>query len=1006
MATAELRSSLEKFVTFTRSLKGDEKGEAQLFLDHFFRALGHEGVQEAGATLEFRIAKRPGSAQLELIKGEPAAKAKGGKKFADLLWPERVLIEMKSRGQNLEKHYDQAFEYWTHIVPHRPPFVILCNFDEFWIYDFNTQLFDPVDRILLRDLPQNAAALNFLLPHPEKPRFGNNRVEVTRKAADIFANVFRKIVARGEDRTRAQRFILQLLVSVVSEDIGLLPDNFVTGLLEQCVGQPADSFDLLGGLFRQMATEEEARGGRYAGISYFNGGLFKVVEPIELKLTEADMLFKAADRNDWSQVKPEIFGTLFQHSMEDGEKPGTRDERHAFGAHFTSEADIMKVVGPTISRPWRERIAASGKSLPKLRDTLRDLRLFRVLDPACGSGNFLFVAYREIKRLERTLLLALRDAGERPERLATGISLTNFFGLDVVPFAVELAKVTLMLAKELELREAAKFEAADGLHLPERPLPLDNLDQQILCADSLFTEWPKVDAIIGNAPFLGAKLMKPERGADYVKKVRAVFPAVPGMADYCVYWFRKTHDALPECTEANPTSGRAGLVGTQNIRNNQSRVGGLDHIVVTGTIIEATDNVPWSGEANVNVAIVNWVKSQDPTLLPKLRRVWSKVEFKRDPKKAKDKEPKWGVDYLDCNFINSALSDSVAVSEASALMANTNPQRCFTGQMIGHEHFLIAPDQADQWIRASAANSAVLFPHLIGDELLSGNGLPERVVIDFGQRDVFAAGAHKEPFGWVRDSVLPDRERKAAEGVGSDGKLRPHHKQFLSRWWQLSFPRPELISQIEKLTRYIVCSRVTKRPIFAFVSSRIRPGDALSCFTFDDDYSFGILQSSLHWEWFKAKCAKLTERLRYSPESIFDTFPWPQTPTKKQIAEVAAAAVALRALRREIMAKLGYSLRELYRKSEGPGANSLRDAHTRLDTAVRSAYAMPATADPLAFLLDLNLALAAREKAWAVRNDTPSGGRVIPDRPITPPGLPLPEAERTAFITDDCVHVA
>src|SRR6266446_1041695 len=202
MATNELQERLAEFMRFARSLKGDEKSEAQLFLDHLFRALGHDGVQEAGATLEFRIAKKPGSAQLELIKGEPADKAKGGKKFADLLWPERVLIEMKSRGANLEKHYDQTFEYWTHIVPRRPPFVILCNFDEFWIYDFNTQLFDPVERVALRELPGSISAFNFLLPTPKKPIFDNNRVEVTRKAADRMAQLFRSIVARGEDRAR------------------------------------------------------------------------------------------------------------------------------------------------------------------------------------------------------------------------------------------------------------------------------------------------------------------------------------------------------------------------------------------------------------------------------------------------------------------------------------------------------------------------------------------------------------------------------------------------------------------------------------------------------------------------------------------------------------------------------------------------------------------------------------------------------------------------------------
>ena len=163
-----MKSAFDEFVRFAQTLRGDEKSEAQTFLDHFFRALGHKGVIEAGATFEFRVAKKPGSPQLELIKGN-GARPKGGKKFADLLWPDRVLIEMKSRGEKLERYYDQAFDYWSHIVPHRPPFVILCNFDEFWIYDFNTQLFDPVDRVPLGGLPENIASFNFLLPIWKKP---------------------------------------------------------------------------------------------------------------------------------------------------------------------------------------------------------------------------------------------------------------------------------------------------------------------------------------------------------------------------------------------------------------------------------------------------------------------------------------------------------------------------------------------------------------------------------------------------------------------------------------------------------------------------------------------------------------------------------------------------------------------------------------------------------------------------------------------------------------------
>jgi len=199
-----------------------------------------------------------------------------------------------------------------------------------------------------------------------------------------------------------------------------------------------------------------------------------------------------------------------------------------------------------------------------------------------------------------------------------------------------------------------------------------------------------------------------------------------------------------------------------------------------------------------------------------------------------------------------------------------------------------------------------------------------------------------------------------------------------------------MMEAIGKLPRYVVCVRHTLRPIFEFVSNTIHPNDALQVFPVADDYSFGILQSPLHFEWFKARCSTIKAEFRYTSDTVFDTFAWPQAPTKKQIKEVADAGVALRKLRRETMAQLDYSLRDLYRTLDEPGANPLRDAHARLDAAVRAAYGMPENADPLAFLLELNLALAAKEKKG---------------EPITPPGLPLPVAEHAAFITDDCIRV-
>ena len=967
----DLKIALNEFVRFAHTLRGDEKSEAQSFLDHFFRALGHEGVIEAGATFEFRVAKKPGSPQLELITGNGApTKAKGGKKFADLLWPDRVLIEMKGRGEKLERYYDQLFDYWSHIVPKRPPYAILCNFDEFWIYDFNTQLFDPVERVKLAELPENIAPFNFLLPIRKKPIFGNNWVDVTRRAADQMATVFREIIERGENRERAQRFVLQLLVGLVAEDIGLLPEQLLSELLHECVDHDASSYDLIGGLFRQMASEHPAPAGRYKGVRYFNGGLFAEVDPIELKRAEAYRLCESAAEN-WAYVRPEIFGTLFQDSMDTGRdekgKKVRRDERHAFGAHFTSEFDIRKVVGPTIVRPWRERMNGAGKNVGELRQALADLRAFRVLDPACGSGNFLFIAYREMKRLERDILLRLREVSKR-EPLESAISLHQFFGIDIIPFAVELAKVTLMLAKQLELIEAQKLAETEQVLIEEEPLPLDNLDKNIICADALFTEWPKADAIIGNPPYLGSRYLAQEHGYDYARKVHARFPGVPKMADFCTHWFRLAHDALPE-------GRRAGLVGTNTVRQGETREASLDYIIQNGgTITEAVSSEIWSGEANVHVSIVNWVKGTDPG-----KKLLS-------TQLGHSAESPWRIEELD--HIGPTLSGKTDVRGAIQLHANQEPKAVFVGQYPFNEGFLLSPDEAADLLKKHPDHRAVIFPYMIGRDL-SAVGQPSRWIIDFGKRDQFEARKFAAAFERVEQIVMPDVLAHAQREKAATGKATTRWTRLAQRWWQLRDQQPGTIGAIQCVPRYIGCSRVTRWPIFEFISSEIHPDNTIVVFPFADDYSFGVLQSGLHAEWFAARCSTLGTGFRYTNDTVFDTFPWPQKPTRKQIEAVAEAAVALRALRRDTMRTLNYSLRELYRKSELPGDNPLRDAHALLDATVRAAYGMSANADPLAFLLELNLDCATKEKAG---------------KQITPPGLPLPSTDRASFITSDCIQ--
>jgi hypothetical protein len=297
--------------------------------------------------------------------------------------------------------------------------------------------------------------------------------------------------------------------------------------------------------------------------------------------------------------------------------------------------------------------------------------------------------------------------------------------------------------------------------------------------------------------------------------------------------------------------------------------------------------------------------------------------------------------------------------------------------------------------------SDVVRPYLMGKELVTGDGSPQRWIIDFGKRNLFdAENACPRAFEHVKSFVLPQMEqiaRKAdpnhlpAEAKEFAERIRKRNlRARLDRWWQLRRSPQDTKQAVAMLRRYIVCPRVTKRPTFEFVSSTITPGDKLVIFAFEDDYSFGILQSIVHWLWFTTKCSKQLERFIYNPTVVFDTFPWPQEPARAQIKAVADTAVALRALRRETMRKLNYSLRDLYRTLEQPGDNPLREAQATLDAAVRAAYGMADDADPLAFLLELNLACVAKEKAG---------------NSITPPGLPLPAEEHAQFISNDSIQV-
>lgn len=958
---------LKAFVDYAKPLK-DEKGEAQVFCDRLFQAFGHGGYREAGATLEARQAKATGK----------------GKKYIDLLWKPHVLIEMKNAGEKLHLHYQQAFDYWLQSVPHRPRYVVLCNFREFWVYDFDRQMGEPVDKLALEDLPKRYPALNFLFPSNPRPIFGNDREKVSRDAADKMAELFRGLVKRPRNavpREQAQRFVLQLIVTMFAEDIDLMPAATVRSIYEDCIEKGQSPYDLFGSLFRQMNDPKAAQGGRFRGVRYFNGGLFSKVEPLDLDRFQLDLIGKeneGAATKDWSKVNPAIFGALFQHSMDEA-------ARHAFGAHYTYEADIQRIVGPTIVRPWQERIDAA-RTMKELVNLRRELSEFRVLDPSCGSGNFLYIAFREMSRLDFRILQRMKDLVTpanfaKEARTITVVSPKQFFGIELEGFGVELTKVTLMLAKKLALDEARETlgEFQGELALSGDALPLDNLDDNIRQGDALLVEWPEAEAIIGNPPYQSKNKRQAEMDIGYLHELRERYPEVDGRSDYCVYWFRLAHDQLKP-------GQRAGLVGTNTIRQNYSREASLSYIVGNGgTITEAMSSMPWPGEAAVHVSIVNWIKGSEKG---------DKRLFTQDGNKG-------GADerVATLQTIGPSLSFGLDVTTAKTIRANS-AKGCYQGQTHGHKGFLMKASAAQLAISQDKSGklAEVLRPFMIANELIGKkNPSPGRYVIDFQGKDVISAQAFKVPFHQIEKTVLPARQKAAeleeernqqAFAKNPKAKVNRHHANFLRSWWIMSYPREGMIRELNKLQRYIVCGQVTKRPIFAFLSQSIRPNAALQVFAYEDDYSFGILQSDIHWQWFINRCSTLTERFRYTSNTIWDSFPWPQAPSREAAIAVAGAAVELRNLRTDLMKRHNRSLRELYRLIELPGANPLKTAHAKLDGAVRSAYGMTDNYNPLQFILDLNAAVAEAETKGV---------------PIQSPGLPASIGNRLPFVTTDCI---
>ena len=883
------QQALHNFTQWVAGCGGNEKQEAQTFVQRLLRAWGWEDATEAGVCFEQPI---------------PGAGPGGGQGFADALIPGKVLIEMKSRGESLALHYPQLWRYWSRLTP-KPTYAILCNFDQLWIYDFNKLNDEPVDELETAQLVERWGGLTFLGREAREPLFGGNQIEITEKQAGAMGSLFRELREQG-NRTgafaaqEAQRFVLQCVLCMFAEDRGMLADQQFSMALESCRENRESTFDVLGGLFTAMNTPGVTPGGRYKGTPYFNGGLFASIPQIELSPSQLDLLISSA-RENWKKIRPSIFGNIFEASSDDA-------RRHSLGQHFTSEPDILKVIHPTIIEPWERRVEATSR-IDDLDRLLFELTQYRVLDPACGSGNFLYMAYNGLKDIEALILRKIRESRRSEARKDQGVlgyvTTNQLHGIDTDPFAVELARVTLMIARKV---------AHDRLGLTEQELPLDNLDKNIVQGDALFSEWPAADAIVGNPPFLGGKHMRLNLGDDYIDRVFKRFPDVQDSVDFCSYWFRLAHDALGD-------DGHAGLVATNSIRHGKSRRATLDYIKDHGGFIHsAVSTQPWSGEANVHVSIVNWSRQKPETCR---------------------------LDDQDVPVINTSLRSTTDVTAAARLQANRG--FCFQGVIPVGKGFNVEEETARAWIEQDRRNAEVVKPFSMGTNLAKNPmGKPDRWIIDFADMSLEEIEAFPLPYRQVAELVKPERQNN-------------REQVMREKWWRFKRTNAAMREALAPLVRFFAVPEVSKWAIFVPCQPNWLCGNKNKAVATDDFYVLGILTSGTHRSWMHAQKGTLEDRTAYTHDTCFETFPFPQQLTAKQAEAIRQQMITLNNYRNTWMVEHQKGITGLYNRYFDEPASKLRQLHDGLDALVLKAYGWKRDEDILANLLDLNLELAARE---------------------------------------------
>ena len=877
MKWTDIGTNARKFVKTWKGTTGEEKKFDQSFMNDFFSVYG---VSRDKYFFQYTVRLKTGEVR-----------------WADCFWPGVILIEMKSKGQTkieLEAAYAQSLEYYYAIKEEdKPKYILVCDFNVFELYNMDGECEAPT-RFTLKDFPTRIRVFDVFLGIETKWKPAESN-DLNMKAAYMMAKLHDKMADLGYSGHELEVYLVRLMFCLFAEDTDIFGSESFYDYIQGCKEDGSDLGSRISALFEVLDMPPEVRAKKpmlsaeLKRFQYINGSLFaEVLHRSDFDAGMRKVLLGCCDFN-WEQIKPEIFGAMFQGVM-------SPKERRELGAHYTSEENILKVIRPLFLDSLWEEFERSKTSKRNLEIFHEKLERLKFLDPACGCGNFLIVTYRELRKLEIQVLRVLRE-DYRQKVLDVGdickVNVHQFYGIEYEEFPSQIARVGMWLCDHLMNREASGTFGGNQARLPLKEAA------HITCGNALRVDWetivPKTELsyIMGNPPFLGYTQQSKEQKED----MALIFSNNPkySVLDYVCAWYQKAVDYI------KGTNIETAFVSTNSIsQGEQPTILWKPLMEQCGAIINfAYRTFKWSNEAKGKAAVHCVIIGFDTKGGRSLKWIYDE---NGDKKIAKN--------------INGYLIDATTVFIEKRKKSLCDVPEMLKGNIpVDDGNLIIEDEDLETFLTEAPAAKKFVKPLLGAKEFIYNKKRWCLWLVDASPSELKAL-----------PNVVKRVEAVKRFRMASKKEATQKYAECPTRFMEIRQPTTEYM---------LIPSTTSERRNFiplGFVSSDVISTNANFMLPNASLYHFGVLTSTIHMAWMRAVCGRLEMRYRYSNDIVYNNFPWPETTDaqKEEISKRAQGVLDARAL------NPSDSLDALYDPSFMPDV--LRDAHKKLDKAVAKAY--------------------------------------------------------------------